>query len=109
MNNRTVFNHVINYIDENVTKDPKEIISELSEIIGMSAKKYDVYFKALTGYTIHDYINKRRLYWAAKELKFFPDKPIADIALSYGYSEQSALTRAITSYYGVPPHGYTNR
>ena len=103
MNNRTVFNHVITYIDENITKDPKEIFSELSEIIGMPAQKYNMYYKVLTGYTIHDYIHKRRIYWAAKELIFHPNKSIAAIAFSYRYSDQSSLTRAITSYYGFSP------
>lgn len=103
MNNRTVFNHVITYIDENITKDPKEIISGLSEIIRMPVQKYNMYFQILTGNTLFAYIHERRIYWAAKELIFHPNKPIADIALSYGYSEQSALTRVITSRYGFPP------
>lgn len=109
MSNKTVFDRVINYIDENITKETQEILLGLPEIIGMSIVKYQNYYKVLTGQTLVDYIRERRLYWAAWELKEVPEKPIAEIALSYGYSEQSALTRAISSNYNASPMDIRNR
>lgn len=103
MNSKTVFERAINYIDENITKGDEEILTGLVQEISFSVNKFGIYFHILTGQTLKSYIRERRLYWAAWELKFFPDKSIADIALSYGYSEQSSLTRAISSYFDAPP------
>ncbi len=108
MNSKTVFERGINYIDENITKNYNGIIAGLVQEIGFSVNKFGNYFHILTGQTLKSYIRERRLYWAAWELKYFPEKSIAEIALSYGYSEQSALTRAISSYFNATPTDIRN-
>lgn len=103
MNSKTVFERAVNYIDENIAKSDNVILDGLASEIGFSVNKFNIYFQLLTGKTLRSYFRERRLYWAAWELKYFPEKSIADIALSYGYSEQSALTRAISSYFNATP------
>ena len=103
MNSKTVFERTVNYIDENITKRDEDILAGLIQEIDYSVNKFGNYFHILTGQTLRSYLRERRLYWAAWELKFFPDKSIADIALSYGYSEQSSLTRAISASFGASP------
>lgn len=103
MNNKTLFTCAVNYIDENITKSDNDILVGVARETACSLNKFCDFFSLLTKKTLKSYIRERRLYWAAWELKFFPDKSIADIALSYGYSEQSSFTRAISSFYDATP------
>lgn len=54
--------------------------------------------------SFYRYIITRKLYFAGKELYENPEKSICEIALDYGYSEQSALNRAMKNYFNFTPN-----
>lgn len=62
-------------------------------------------FSKMTGLTIHEYIQRRRLTEAAK-LLVFSDRPILEIALLSGYESQQAFTSTFTAMYKVSPFKY---
>ena len=97
------FDLVMDYIDENIRKDTETIKHGIINLIGINSNSFGQYFTVLTGDTLGGYIRSRRLYYAAKELKGYPQKAICDIALDYGYSDQSSFTRAFTTKYGFSP------
>ena len=97
------FDLVMDYIDENIKKDTEEIKRGILNLIGINSTTFGKYFTVLTEDTLGSYIRSRRLYYAAKELQSAPEKSICDIALDYGYSEQSAFTRAFTTKFGFSP------
>ena len=98
------FDRVMDYIDENIQKDTETIKKGIIDQIGIDSNSFGKYFTILTeGDTLGGYIRNRRLYYAAKELLEDSKKSICDIALDYGYSEQSSFTRAFSSKYRVPP------
>ena len=97
------FDLVMDYIDENIRKDTETIKHGIINLIGINSYSFGQYFTVLTGDTLGGYIRSRRLYYAAKELKGYPQKAICDIALDYGYSDQSSFTRAFTTKYGFSP------
>lgn len=98
------FDLVMDYIDENIQKDTETIKRGIINLIGINSNSFGQYFTVLTGDTLGSYIRNRRLYYAAKALQREPDKSICEIALDYGYSDQSAFTRAISSNFNMSPN-----
>jgi len=62
-------------------------------------------FLAITGQTIKEYIRKRRLTEAAREL-VESEKPIIDIALDFQFEAQESFTKAFKKYFGITPGRY---
>lgn len=62
-------------------------------------------FTETVGMTPHDYIGRRQLTEAAKQLVFSP-RPILDIAYTSGYESQQAFSMAFKAMYKLPPAAY---
>lgn len=62
-------------------------------------------FRWVFNYSIKEYISKRRLTVAAKEL-VETDNTILQIALNYGYNSPEVFTRAFQKMYGMNPSEY---
>lgn len=62
-------------------------------------------FQALTGESLKDYIQKRRLSEAAIEL-CISKKRLIDIAFEYGFNSQEVFTRAFSKLFGITPGRY---
>lgn len=62
-------------------------------------------FTNTVGITIHDYVQRRQLTEAAKQL-VFSQKPIVEIAAMAGYETQQAFTNVFTAMYKQPPNQY---
>lgn len=102
------FDIIMDYIDENIKADSENIKKGIPNIIGYSSKCFGDYFLILTNITLFDYIRRRKLYFALEELKQNKKKRVCDIALEYGYSEQSAFTRAVKNCYDCTPEEIRN-
>lgn len=103
------FDLVMDYIDENIQKDTNTIKDGILDLIGINSNTFGHHFNVLTGDTLGGYIRNRRLYYAARALQQELEKSICEIALEYGYSEQSAFTRAITSKYEISPSEFRQK
>ena len=97
------FDLVMDYIDENINRDTETIKRGIIDLIGINSNTFGQFFSVLTGDKLGSYIRNRRLYYAAMELQNNSEKTIFDIALDYGYSDQSAFTRAFTTRFGFHP------
>ncbi|WP_167278637.1 AraC family transcriptional regulator [Paenibacillus lupini] len=75
---------------------------------GFSVYHFQRIFHAISGFTVQEYIRKRRLSVAAAEL-LVTKKTVLDIAVSYQYGSQEAFTRAFSSYFGATPAKYRKR
>lgn len=62
-------------------------------------------FTATVGMTPHDYIRRRRLTEAAKQL-VFSGRPLSEIALTAGYGSQQAFTGVFKAMYKQTPLAY---
>ena len=97
------FDLVMDYIDNNIHLETEEIKREIYRLIGYTSKDFGDCFKVLTnGETLFRYISERRVYIAAQELISNPGISIATVAAKY-YSEQSAFTRAMKTFFGCTP------
>lgn len=97
------FDLVMEYIDENISQDVETIKKEIFNLIGYNSLTFGNCFTVLTGQTLFHYINERKMYFAAQSLMTDTKRSIADIALEYGYSEQSAFSRAFKLYCNATP------
>lgn len=103
MKQKNKFDLVMDYVDANIQEDVDTIKKGICNLIGYNSNSFGNCFSVLTNYTLYHYISERRIYFAGKELYENPQKPICDIALDYGYSDQSAFTRAMKSFCNCTP------
>lgn len=90
------------------------IEAHLSEKLDLEAvanavhySKYHLHrvFTNTVGFTLHDYLQRRRLTEAAK-LLVFSNLTVLDIALIAGYESQQAFTDVFSAMYKTPPSRY---
>ena len=60
-------------------------------------------FRGVHDISIHEYIVRRRMMLAAKQLSSQPQKSILDIALEYGYSTHESFARAFEQIWNCKP------
>jgi PAS domain S-box-containing protein len=77
----------------------------LAEMAGLSVYQFDQRIRALFHVTAGQYLVKVRIDAACKRLTA-TDEPIAQIALSCGYSDQSAFSRQFKQAVGISPLAY---
>ena len=97
----------IDCIEENIYCDIE--LSQIVKCTGFSQFHFMRIFKSIAGYTVTDYIRRRRLTEAAKVL-LNTDMKIIDIAMMHGYNSQEAFSRAFKEMFNVTPNYYrTNK
>lgn len=93
-------NDALEYIEENINKD---VTSEEVAEVALSSKFHFLrIFNILTGMTVGEYIRKRRLSLAAKDI-VSSDMKIIDIAHKYGYETPEAFTKAFKKLHNITP------
>jgi AraC family transcriptional regulator len=92
--------NAVNYIESNLY-EPLDLL-EVAQTAGCSLFHFHRIFQATAGYSLKEYIRKRRLAEAAKELRD-TNKGILDIAFDFGYESQEAFTRAFQKETGRNP------
>ena len=90
----------INFIEANLTDHIS--LDELSKIAYSSLSHFHRIFAFMTGFTIKEYIRKRRMSVAAHEL-MCTSTNVLDIALKYQYNTHETFTRAFNKAYGMNP------
>lgn len=91
-------NDSIDYIDENLTNDLN--LSEISNFVGLPVQHYKKLFIFLSGMSLSEYIKKRKLHFANKDL--LNNESVTNVAIKYGYSFDG-FTRAFKSWSGYLP------
>jgi AraC-like DNA-binding protein len=99
-------NRAINYIEGNLTEAIS--LEEVSAAAGYSLFHFSRLFLDLIGETPGDYIRKRRLSEAAREL-VNSRKRILDIALDYQFQSQEAFSRSFKRLFRASPGTYRKR
>ena len=92
---------VIDYIESNLIREPD--IDVMAAKMSLSVYEFRRIFSFIVGCPISEYIRKRRLSLAATEIMASDKADILKISEKYGYSSQSAVTRAFCEQHGVSP------
>lgn len=93
----------IEFIEVNLKEDIS--IYDIALQVNFSVPHIYRVFKAVTGETIKTYILKRKLYFAANDLKTCK-KNISEIAYEYGFESHDVFTRAFIRIYNMSPSKY---
>lgn len=93
-------NQMMNYIEEHLEEELDT--SKLASMIGVNAYTLQRLFPILTNVTLSEYIRKRRLSQAAKDL-VQKNAKVIDIAIKYGYDSATSFSRAFMRFHGVKP------
>jgi AraC-like DNA-binding protein len=88
------------YIDSHLNETID--LEKLATTAGLSLHHFARAFKRSTGVPPHGYVLSQRLN-RARDLLVRTDKPLAEIALAAGFSDQSHLARQFRQTFGVPP------
>ncbi len=94
---------VIDYIEAHLFETT--VYEALFKEVFLSKYHFHRIFYAQTGYTLADYIRRRRFTVIAERLVARREK-IIDIALTCGYTAHETFTRAFKAYFGVTPSAY---
>lgn len=91
---------MLEYIENNLDKEISK--EELSKIVGLNFYNLQKIFPLISDISLSDYIRKRRLTGAGRDLAQTNFK-IIDIALKYGYTSSIAFSRAFTKFHAIKP------
>ena len=89
-------NYIKTYNDEVIT------LPFLSEKLGYSEFYTTRKFGEISGMSLREYIQKRKLAFALKEVRD-SEKSLLSVAVDYGFSSNEAFARAFKKVYGVTP------
>lgn len=93
MAGRNMLNVALDYIDEHIEWKPNEIIWGLSKQTGFNSKFYKNCFDAVLDESLFLYIKMRKIFFICKRIKENPTYPLSHLALDFGYSAESAMSR----------------
>lgn len=96
----------LEFIEDNLDKDFS--LRTVSDIAGFSLFYFHRIFSFSVGYTLAEYIRKRRLAEASYDLTR-TDRRIIDIALDFQFESQESFTRAFKKEFKVTPAYYRRR
>jgi AraC family transcriptional regulator len=97
---RPALRRVLEFIDSNL--DQSLTLKDLAQLSGLSVDHFARAFRESTGAPPHRYLVGRRLNHA-RQLLERTDRPIADIAQTLGFTDQSHLTNLFRRYFGATP------
>lgn len=96
----TEWEEMMEYIHRHACEKLKP--EELSRRFYRSLSRFNAEFKAHTGYSFHDYLNRYRIALALKKMQESASS-IADVALETGFEDSKYFTRVFRKYLGKSP------
>lgn len=97
-----VLKHIHNHIEDKLS------VSELQRLVPLSRRLLEIKFKKVTGSSIYAYITNLRMKQFANQL-LNSSEPIANIAMSLGFSESKNVSRQFKQIKGCTPSEYRAR
>lgn len=85
--------------------EDKVNLEDVAKRVGVSTFYFCKVFKAATGMTLTEYVNRRRVEWAKRRL-LNPQVRITEVAYDVGYQSLSQFNRSFQKYVGTSPTKY---
>jgi AraC-like DNA-binding protein len=84
------------------------MLSEIARHAGLSERQLQRLFRRAFGLTLQQFIIQSRIQGAIHELTHSAQS-IAEIAILFGFSDQSAFSNKFRDITGIPPRAYRER
>ncbi|MEZ8025824.1 AraC family transcriptional regulator [Enterovibrio norvegicus] len=94
-------NDVLFYIHKDISKELSA--KELAKVAAYSEQHFHRIFKSVVGESIHQYIRRTRMEYAANQLMFDTRASVMDIANSCGFNSVSSFSRAFKATFHSSP------
>ena len=94
----------LDYIEAHLTEEIRT--EQVAEACFCSKSGLEKLFRNVNHLSVHDYVVRRRMSLAARELLADPDARVIDLAVAYGYGSHEAFARAFRQAWGVNPSEY---
>jgi len=98
------FSDALDYIEENITDDIK--VDDIARVACSSKYHFTKLFLVLSGMTLGEYIRKRKLTLAVKDL--LEVNKVIDVALKYGYQTPESFSKAFKFLHNCSPSDIKN-
>lgn len=97
-----VLQKAIEYIDERI--DENIVVNDVANNIGYSPFHFLRIFKAVVGETPMEYVTKRKLQFAVRDMSIGMN--MNDVAFNYGYESYVGFAKAFKKVFGMSPTAY---
>ncbi len=94
----------IKYIDQNLSE--QQSLAEVAAVAGMSPNYFSSLFHAVSGITLWEYVNSRRIDMAIRCLNDDEQMNILDIALKCGFNNTANFNKTFKKVTGMTPKEY---
>jgi AraC family transcriptional regulator len=98
---------VQDYIEEHADTVPS--LAQLANIGCFSKYHFHRLFRALTGETLLQYVNRIKMERAASYLAHSPQITVTDIAYHYGFSDSAVFSRSFKHHFGISPTAFRQK
>ena len=95
---------VLEYIEIHLRNDMKT--DDIASACFCSKSALEKLFRSVYHISVHEYIVRRRMMLAAKQLSMQPQRSILDIAIEYGYSTHESFARAFEQIWNCKPSAF---
>ena len=103
MRNKNPILHSLDIIENQISE--KLTVEHIANSVHFSKFHYGRLFREMVGESVMEYVTKRKLTLAGKEL-LETDAAIVDIAVKFGYDSREGFSRSFKAYMGVTPGEY---
>jgi AraC family transcriptional regulator len=92
----------IDYIEDNLFETIT--VENVGKAINYAPSSFSIFFSAVTGYSVSEYIRFRRLSWAANQLvENEKEASVTDLAFECGYETVEAFSKAFKRLFNCSP------
>lgn len=99
-------NDILCYIHKDISQEL--LASDLASRAAYSEQHFHRIFRKIVGESVHQYIRRTRLEFAANQLMFEVNTSVQDIAIKSGFISVSSFSRAFKSVYNMSPGEWRN-
>lgn len=97
----------ITYIEENLQSDIKT--EDVAQACYCSKSSLEKIFRCINGISVREYLIRRRMMLAAKQMLANPGVSVLEVALDCGYSTNESFTRAFRSIWNCNPSEFREK
>lgn len=101
MNKMELLANALEYMEANLSEEIKT--EDVAKACYCSKAALEKLFRCLNRISIHDYVVRRRMTLAARELADNQEKTVLQVALNYGYSTNESFSRAFKKVWDCNP------